>query len=385
MGFTDKWIEAVTYTAKDKQTDFHWDGSLPGFGLAIYPSGQKSFVLKYRYNGRQRMRTLGRFPVVSVLQARSKAIEQLKALADNVDPIEKEKQSISVTDFCDLYINRWARPRNKGWEKKEKRRNEQYIKREWGNRKWHTITEKDVTALHNKIGIDQDKPYEANRLRRQLSSMFNRAVAWGYFPNTTPNPAKNVQEFPEFSRDEFVTDEMMPELIKATDMEPDLRIRIAVRLYMLTGFRHLELLHIKWEDISFANKYCRIEENKTGKPIYHALPDEALALFLMIDHVDGNPYVFAGKKPGKPLYSLDSQWSRIRARAGYKKLRVHDLRRTTGSWLAIDGFSLKQIGSVLHQSNQHVTNVYARLQLKNTRPMMDHNAKRLTDSWGTVA
>ena len=67
-------------------------------------------------------------------------------------------------------------------------------------------------------------------------------------------------------------------------------------------------------------------------------------------------------------------WSRIRTRAGVPDVRIHDLRRSLGSWLAGAGFSLPMIGKALNHTNPSSTAIYARLDLDPVRRMLEVNA-----------
>ena len=58
---TIKSIKSYRYEGDGMSRDVRWDTNLPGFGLRIYPSGRKGFVISYRADGRKRMMTLGNF------------------------------------------------------------------------------------------------------------------------------------------------------------------------------------------------------------------------------------------------------------------------------------------------------------------------------------
>lgn len=70
-------------------------------------------------------------------------------------------------------------------------------------------------------------------------------------------------------------------------------------------------------------------------------------------------------------------WQRIRERANTKDVRIHDLRRTLGSWLAASGYGLSMIGRVLNHSQPSATAVYARLDLDPVRRALDANAQAM--------
>jgi integrase len=81
------------------------------------------------------------------------------------------------------------------------------------------------------------------------------------------------------------------------------------------------------------------------------------------------------KRSDQPLTNANQAWSRVRKRAGLPDVRIHDLRRSTGSRLAAQGASLPLIGRVLNHSNPSTTAIYARLDLAPIREALERNAK----------
>jgi integrase len=78
-------------------------------------------------------------------------------------------------------------------------------------------------------------------------------------------------------------------------------------------------------------------------------------------------FVFPGNGRTGHLIEPKTGWRRILERAGIKDLRIHDLRRTLGSWQAITGSSLPIIGKSLNHKNASTTQIYARLNLDPVR------------------
>src|SRR6185503_15245564 len=78
-------------------------------------------------------------------------------------------------------------------------------------------------------------------------------------------------------------------------------------------------------------------------------------------------YVFPGSGKSGHLEEPKKGWQRILTRAGIADLRIHDLRRTLGSWQAKQGASLTIIGKSLNHKNQNTTAIYARLDLDPVR------------------
>jgi integrase len=82
--------------------------------------------------------------------------------------------------------------------------------------------------------------------------------------------------------------------------------------------------------------------------------------------------------------NIAKAWSRIRKRAGLEDVRIHGLRRTLGSWLAVDGASLPLIGKALNHSQVATTAIYARLQLDPVRIALEGNAQKMLSVSGAL-
>jgi hypothetical protein len=68
-------IDKMAYRGDEQGNawDVRWDGTLPGFGGRVYPTGRKAFILRYRVNGRQRLFTLGTYGPLTLDAQRGKS------------------------------------------------------------------------------------------------------------------------------------------------------------------------------------------------------------------------------------------------------------------------------------------------------------------------
>src|SRR5262249_7977343 len=170
-------------------------------------------------------------------------------------------------------------------------------------RKVDSITRTDVAALHRKVG--QGTPYEANRLLALLRKMFELARRWGFVPENAANPAHNIDKFKEHKRDRWVTHEELPRVTAAIAQEPNLYVRAALWLYLLTGVRKTELLKSRWEDVDLVRCELRLPETKAGRTHYVPLSPPAVALLERMPRVAGNPYLLPSTKaPGHHLVNI---------------------------------------------------------------------------------
>ena len=262
----------------------------------------------------------------------------------------------------------------------DQRRIHQHLLPIWSNLKARAIKRADVASLHAKIG--KTAPYEANRTLALLSKMFELARRWGFVPDGHANPARDLDRFKEQKRDRWVTPEELPRIAQAINEEPNQSARFALWLYLLTGARKSELLQAQWEHIDWTRNELKLPDTKAGRVHYIPLSSPALALLREIPRVAGNPYLLPGKLPGAHLVNISKPWNRVRTLAGVADVRLHDLRRTVGSWLAQSGNSLHLIGRVLNHSNQSTTAVYARFGEDSVRAALERHGTQIMGAAG---
>ncbi len=387
MKLTKRVIDGITYQGRGGQRQALWDEDLSGFGLRVYPNGKKAFVLSYRVAGRKRLMAIGAYGVLSLDEARKLVRKHLVSVDAGADPLEarqKDAQGETVKDLCAAYIERHAKPRNQSW-KKDQSRIDRHILPAWGSRKAKAVTKKDVTDLHSKIGEGAHRtsktgkaaPYEANRTLALISKMFELAKDWEFVPGDFCNPARGIRRCKESKRDRWVNPEELPKLARAIDLEHNIYVRMALWLYLLTGVRKTELLAARWEDLDWQRKELRLGETKAGRVHYVPLSAPAMAILRDLPRLEGNPHILPGHIHSRPLVNINKPWTRIRKAAGVEDVRLHDLRRTVGSWLAQSGNSLHLIGRVLNHSNQSTTAVYARFGQDHVRQALEDHAARL--------
>ncbi|MGK5089984.1 site-specific integrase [Bdellovibrionota bacterium FG-2] len=380
MKLTKSVIDRAKYEGDGVGRFVLWDSSLSGFGLRIYPSGRKAFILSYRFQGRKRLLTLGDFGELTLDQARDRALRANLSAKDGEDPLADRRREVAgetVGDLCDSYLERHAKIHKKSW-KEDERRLDRFIRPAWKAHKVRSISAEDVAHLHLRIG--KQAPYEANRVLEIISKMFELARRWRMFDEGAPNPARDIDKFPEKKRDRWLTSEELPRLAKAIGDEQSVYVRAAIWLYLFTGVRKSELLNAKWEDVDLQRRELRLPDTKSGRTHYVPLSEPALDLLRAIPRECENPYVLPGHVKGKALVNISKPWYRIRKAAKVEDARLHDLRRTVGSMMAQGGQSLQTIGKVLNHSSLAITQgVYAHLSDTQARAALDAHGRVISD------
>lgn len=388
--FTKRDVEGLQYDPAGPTVQIaRAEGEPSGFGVRLFRSGVRSYVLDYRTRaGRPRRLTLGKHGSLTLQQARQMAQDALHEVRRGEDPLEDRqdaRRGSTVRDLGRAYLDRYAKIEKRSW-KEDERRLEKHIYPAFGSRNIGEVRRSDVAELHQKIG--ERGHYEANRTLALLSVLFAKAEAWGFVPEGSPNPAKlpKGSKFKERKRDRWVMPSEMPALMDAIAEEENMYVRAAFLFALLTGMRRGEILGLQWAYVDIERKEIRLPTTKADRP--HVVPLSAPAVALMREiprqltrgESDGrsvNPYVFVGSRDGRPLVNVAKAWDRIRMRAGLRDVRIHDLRRTVGSWMAEDGASLPLIGKVLNHSNVSTTAVYARLGEDPARAALERHGARM--------
>lgn len=282
------------------------------------------------------------------------------------------KVSNSFADFAQQWLELYAKPHKRTWTEDEGRIR-LYMIPAWGERPVDSITRGDVAKLHTEIG--KTKPYQANRLLENVSKMYACASDWGFVPTDYPNPAKGVKPFRENDRLRFLTEKEAKRLVECIQAE-DEYTRAAILLLLLTGLRKTAILKLRWENVNFDEGWIKVTD-KNDATIFQPLSSPAKAVLASLPRHISNPYVIVGAKPGKPRYTIQKAWERVRRHANLTDVHIHDLRRTVGSWLTASGAPLQVVKEVLNHSDIKTTLVYARVPSALKRDALDGHGERL--------
>lgn len=361
FNFTKAEIDSLPIPERGKR-DTYQDTKISGLQLRVSHTGVKTFsVFKRVKCGDPERVTLGQYPEMTIDQARRKAMEINLAISDGNNPAEIKREARAEMTFGELfhdYIELHSKLHKKTWEEdQEKFRNHLY--KSIGSKKLSSIDRSDIVLIHSNI-TKNGSPYAANRVLALISSVFGWAM-WD------KNPAIGVKRNKEKSRDRFIQGDELPRFFKALSEYPSDIIRDYVLISLLTGARRGNVLAMRWRDVSFDRREWRIEETKNGMPQVVVLSPEAMEVLQNRKLRSDSEFVFPGTGKEGHLMEPKKGWKKILEMAGIDNLRIHDLRRTLGSWQAKTGASLAIIGKSLNHKNQSTTAIYARLDLDPVR------------------
>ena len=374
--FTKVFIESLKIPKAGQRT-YYKDAKVNGLEIMVTSSGHKSFKVTKKKEGKFIRITLGRYPDLSVENARKKALEVNTQLVQGVNPNEEKNQLRKEMVFGDLfalYMERYSKKFKRSWKYDEREVNK--FLSHWFRKKISEIKNQEIRLLHEKVR-DQNGLYQANRLLERIRAIYNKAIEWGY---KGENPADNIKKFKETSRDRFIQPDELPRIFKALENEANEITRDYIYISLYTGARKANVLAMRWDEINFTTKEWRIPKTKNGDAVSLPLIKEAIEILKERKKQNAKTelgalqqeYVFPSvvSKSGH-LTDPKKAWHRILKEAQVKDLRLHDIRRTLGSYQAITGASLPIIGKSLGHKSSQATQIYSRMNLDPVRASME--------------
>jgi len=410
INFTKAALTTLLPPELGKRSVYH-DAKTTGLQLRVTHAGIKTFSLFRRVKGGlpERM-TLGRFPDMSIEQARKLAARVNSEIEEGSNPAEVKralKGEPSISEFFDEYGKRHG-VKKKSWGDDQQRFRD-YLEKPLGLKKLSSVTREMIGRILSDMESEGKAGATVNNVRALASGIFGKAIEWSYL---TENPVKGIKTRKSIKRDRFLQSNELPRFFASLGEETNDTIRDYFILSLLTGARRANVLEMRWNQINLDEGIWRIPDTKNGTPQNVTLSPEAAIILAARKEAPNGPFVFPGDGASGHLIEPKKGWKRIFDRdelsqltvrieaAGGKfsvlegeklldgierakqiakqlkvdtegcrmdDLRIHDLRRTLGSWQAKQGASLAIIGKSLNHKNQQTTAIYARLDLDPVR------------------
>lgn len=394
---------------------FEWCDALPGFGVRVYPSGRKVYVVQYRAGGRTRRLTLGDHGPVTADQARARALAALGRVAAGADPAEDRdarKRDLTLAELVERWREHAARTLKPSSRASYESALARHVLPLLGSRKLATLTRRDVERLQldiaaGRTAVDERTGRKRGRARvRGGNVIAGRAVAYllavlsfgvrhGFVDS---NPALGVARMDAEKRERFLSRDELARLGEALAAAEALtldakgrpstaehpRMIAALRLLLLTGARKNEIARLRWAEVDLDGGVLRLADSKTGRRVV-PLGAPALAVLAALPREtdsrtgEPSPWVFPSLRPASagPIVGLQGVWERVRGAAGLPDVRLHDLRHNLASTAAADGGSLFLIGKVLGHRQARMTERYAHVAADPVRAVADAAARKV--------
>ena len=356
--FTDASIRALKVARKSGE---RYERFEPG-GLGVRVGNRnKSFIYLYRHRGKARRMTLGRYPEMSLADARvALAVAQLK-VKQGVDPgaqvVEQrqaEREAETVTELSRLYISLHALPKKKSWRKDQRVLSKDVLP-VIGHIKAKDVTRREVVALLDRI-TGRGAPVAANRTLSLLSRLFRFAISRDI---VRASPVIAIERNKEQPRDRILDEDEIRTLWTGLDSTPmSDAARRTLKFMLVSGARKGEVVTAERSDIKDGVWEIPASKSKNGKP--HRVPLTDLAFGLLGDD-DESPWFFPSpNKPGTAITagSIDNALRSALPELGLEGITPHELRRTMAIGVAALKFPRFIVARLLNHVQRDVTGMH---------------------------
>lgn len=377
MALTDTALKALK--PKDKPYTVTDDR---GLYAEVFPTGGIVWRYRYRVAGKREKLTLGKYPALTLKNARIKRDEAAQAAAMDKSPARQKQlakqaaaDATTVADFGERFLR----------EIVAKDRQDITIPRRYfdkaivpaiGSKPVRDVTTEDVRAI---IWKKKDEGFDAaaGNIRGVLKRLFDYAMTAGLV-SVNPVlalPMRHVHKAK--SRDRALApDEIRKFLIAAFESNIRRQFKIGLHLILLTMVRKSELLLARWEHVDFeqAEWHIPAEHSKTGKPHIVYLSRQAIALFNELQALaGGSELVMPGRGSlTKPFAhnAINTALKVALAGQDIPAFTIHDLRRTASTLLHENGWPSDVVEKALNHTIGGVRGVYNRAEYEPQRREM---------------
>ncbi|MBS6056889.1 MAG: tyrosine-type recombinase/integrase [Pantoea sp.] len=352
-----------------------------GNGLYLYipASGKKVWQLRYQFEGKEKIHTVGKYPEIGPADARNIAFEVKRDLAIGLNPATKKKQQEKAPDTFSSIYEEWYKHKRQVWS-------EGYAV------ELQRMFEADILPYIGKMAMDDIEPMtllkvlrrfeergameRANKARRRCGEVFRYAVVTG---RAKYNPAPDLADAMKGYRKKnfpFLPAEQIPAFNQAlAGYSGSIVSKIATQILQYTAMRTKELRSMQWANVDFENRIITIDAEVMKSRKQHLVPmsQQVHDLLRQLQPITSiSPFVFAGRNDKKKSISENAVLLVIR-QIGYEGLASgHGFRHQFSTILNEHGWPHDAIERQLaHVDRNNIRGIYNHAQyLEKRREMM---------------
>ena len=332
--FTDTYIKSLK--GKEKRYEAY-EGA--GFGIRVTPHEIKSWLYRYKIDGKTDKLTLGHYPHLTLANAKKRFLElsELRRAGQNPKKLIQEQHE-PKNDTVEKLILSWYENYALKTRKKPEQIRQQIdadIIPLLGQMILQRLQDSDITKALDVI-VNRGAPIHANRVLSTIKQALNYAVSRG---TLQVNPATAIRTRDigglEKPRERYLNMEEIKTIWKFLDTDKSnmsLQTKSSIKIMILTGVRTAEIRLAKWSEFNFKDSLWTIPPENTKGAITVKIHLSRLTKLVLEDlkSIRDSPFVLPSFALNQPLdaNALPRAIRRIQTRIGIPKWRAHDLRRT---------------------------------------------------------
>lgn len=358
-----------------------------GLCIEVTPAGGKLWRWRYYYHSKAQMLALGKWPALSLSQARRKRDDARDVLDSGKHPgREKKAQKIRAMhqgeNTFEKIARSWLDLKQSGLNEKYRKqclaRMEQHVFPMIGDLPISEITIPDVVRAVEKIA-QRGTVETAKRMKQLISQTFRYASQRGLCEHNPAADLRDILPSTEEKHHSCLHPAELPELFQAMDNYQGDKLTIhAMRLLALTFVRTGELIGAKWEEIDWDREEWHIpkERMKMRRPHMVPLSRQALAILKEIHAITGDkPHIFHSPRSKSRHISNGAVLMALR-RMGYQgRMTGHGFRTLASTILNEKGYNSDCIERQLaHEDGDKIRSAYNRAEyaLERKKMMQDY-------------
>jgi integrase len=287
-----------------------------GLYLDVMPTGNRYWRLKYRFQAKEKLLTIGRYPIISLITAREKRDAAKQSLVDGIDPGEAKQEKKRLARYnaeqtFEVVARDWHKRFCDTWSK---RHSDNILYRlqldvfpQIGRLPISSITPRHVLDCLQKIE-DRGAHEMARRSLQMCGQVFRYAVITGRAQRDVTVDLKGALK--RYKRGHYAAIDVdeLPELVKALNRNEARLFKqtlLAIRLMLLTFVRTSELIEAQWEEFDLDKAVWNIPAQRMKMRLPHMVPlaTQAVAILKELKEMNGGRhYVFPSiTKPSQPM------------------------------------------------------------------------------------
>jgi|HubBroStandDraft_4_1064222.scaffolds.fasta_scaffold00959_16 integrase len=363
-------LKAVT-AAKATKPGFLADGG--GLYLRIGPTGSKSWIFRYRRDGKLHDMGLGPLHTISLAEAREKAQECRKLRLDEIDPIEarragrtQAKLAVAATVTFRECADRYIAAHRAGWKSAK------HPKAWTGSLTAYAhpvLGDLPIQAIDTGLVMKAIEPIWTEK--PETASRENPARWRGHLEKLLPSRGK-VRRVKHFAAMPYPK---VGEFLVELQDEPGIGA-MALQLVVLTAARASEVAGARWDEINIADRVWIIPAERMKGDREHRVPLSAPAIEVIktMAEIRQSDFVFPGGKTGRPI-TTEAMWELLR-RMGRATVTIHGFRSSFRDWAAEQTNFAREVAeaALAHKIPNAVEAAYRRGDLFQKR-------RQLADAW----